>query len=495
MHRRHDVRLITYFPLHRLRGDLPVHRLSSIVPELAPLIIGDAPPPPVISPASGIYYSDQTIVITAVPGATIYFTMDGSDPQVGDDMYLEPISFPGPATGEIRAIAHIPPHHPSLVASSTIQVIPRVAAPVITVSTDDPITTLSQHGLSCDTVDAEIFYTTDGSEPTKDSFSGTCFSIEQVGPCTIRARAFLDPWEPSPIVSSEVFNVVREIRALDLNGDPIYPINVAGYDYYVFRADGTFQHHGIAEVFALGGGGSGGNSLSYAGGGGGGAGGKIKTIVYFNAFYAMNVSIGAGAAGITAKAGGNAGGITKLMQNSYLIFLVGGGGRGGMNASGGPGGCGGGAGMLAQPYTSYPGGVGQSGFDGGKGSSWDHAAKYYACGGGGGIGGPGQNSTWNYFYTGNGGDGGVGISFSDIWPGVTGADLDLPFERFGGGGGGAGYDGRPGAGTDGGSAGGKDVKTADGVPNTGGGSGGCQGAGGSTGAGGSGLMIIRVPEA
>ncbi len=60
--------------------------------------------PPVITPASGVYsILPATATMSADPGATIYFTSDGSQPTTGSTQYTTPIALSGSAV--LRAIA------------------------------------------------------------------------------------------------------------------------------------------------------------------------------------------------------------------------------------------------------------------------------------------------------------------------------------------------------------------------------------------------------
>lgn len=58
---------------------------------------------PAFSPAAGTYSSAQTVTISADPGATIYYTVDGSTPTTSSPIYTAPISVS--ATATVKSIA------------------------------------------------------------------------------------------------------------------------------------------------------------------------------------------------------------------------------------------------------------------------------------------------------------------------------------------------------------------------------------------------------
>ena len=54
--------------------------------------------------------------------------------------------------------------------------------------------------ITCATLNSDIYYTLDGSDPTQDSFHYTeSFNIAQTGPVTVKARAYRVLWYPSEI--------------------------------------------------------------------------------------------------------------------------------------------------------------------------------------------------------------------------------------------------------------------------------------------------------
>jgi hypothetical protein len=82
------------------------------------------PPPaatPVITPSSGTYTSAQTVSITdGTSGATIYYTVDGSQPTTSSNQYTG--TFPVNTTTTVKAIATAPTFSTSAMATSTIAI-------------------------------------------------------------------------------------------------------------------------------------------------------------------------------------------------------------------------------------------------------------------------------------------------------------------------------------------------------------------------------------
>ncbi|MGB6720900.1 MAG: kelch repeat-containing protein [Terracidiphilus sp.] len=78
---------------------------------------------PAFSPASGTYSSNQTVTISdATPGATIYYTTDGSAPTTESTIYSGPVAITSPGgtfTETIEAIATADGYSPSTMTSAT----------------------------------------------------------------------------------------------------------------------------------------------------------------------------------------------------------------------------------------------------------------------------------------------------------------------------------------------------------------------------------------
>ena len=227
----------------------------------------------------------------------------------------------------------------------------------------------------------------------------------------------------------------------------------------------------VYYLLAAGGGGGGTSTTNYAMGAGG-AGGVINSTAILSSGSSYTVTIGAGAAGLSAGTStyGNSG--TNSTISSVAVALGGGGGGGGAAGGGSsPGQSGGSGGSGLQNAAGGSGTVGQ-GYAGGTGSG---SSPGWGSGGGGGAGAIGSNGTPS-----SGGVGGAGTLFS-----ITSA-------YYGGGGGGAvgsGYSAGTG-GTGGGGNGGSGATGTNGTANTGGGGGGTGVNNAAGSAGGSGIAII-----
>jgi hypothetical protein len=136
---------------------------------------------PVFNPSPGTYTSSQNVFLsTATPGATIYYTVDGSTPTHSSAVYSAPIVVSG-ASLSIRAFASATGYQDSPIVVGTYQ-IQAVASPAATPTFTPASGTSFSSTLSVSIADttpgAAIYYTTDGSAPTTSSplYSGP-FSI------------------------------------------------------------------------------------------------------------------------------------------------------------------------------------------------------------------------------------------------------------------------------------------------------------------------------
>ena len=124
--------------------------------------------------------------------AQLYYTTDGSDPDIDDDdsFYYDPskgIKLTESCT--IKARLYHSNYNPSPVVGKDFKLY--ISEPVITANPDvTEITTSDKITISHDSKMVKIYYTTDGSEPTEDmdEYEGP-FTIEDAGICVVKAIA------------------------------------------------------------------------------------------------------------------------------------------------------------------------------------------------------------------------------------------------------------------------------------------------------------------
>jgi N-acetyl-beta-hexosaminidase len=173
---------------------------------------------PALNPPAGTYQTAQSVSITcATAGATIRYTTNGTDPTETSTIYTAPIACPLNATTVIKARGFLTNWSPSPVTTGIYVITGTVAAPEFNPPAgdyDDPIAVQ----ISCSTPGAEIRYTTDDSEPTAASTLYTApISIDQ--DTTIKAKAFMPDWTPSPTVTA-VYNISSAVG--DEHAVPLY---------------------------------------------------------------------------------------------------------------------------------------------------------------------------------------------------------------------------------------------------------------------------------
>lgn len=133
---------------------------------------------PTFSPGGGTYSSAQQVSLSsATQGATIYYTVDNSNPTTSSTKYTgTPISIS--TTQTIKAIAVASGYSASSVASATYTISNTVAPPIFSPA-GGTYTSAQQVSLSSTTQGATIYYTVDNSNPTTSStkYTGTPINV------------------------------------------------------------------------------------------------------------------------------------------------------------------------------------------------------------------------------------------------------------------------------------------------------------------------------
>ena len=134
---------------------------------------------PVLTPATGTYYENQSVHMSAGEGCRIYYTTNGSDPTTSSPEFTDDfiVSYNAGSTTTIKAIAV----DGDGVISDVTTVVYTWAAPSVHIPPDSRNTTASSMSvtLTPDPAGAQVYYTTDGSTPSPAN--GTLYT----GPFTV----------------------------------------------------------------------------------------------------------------------------------------------------------------------------------------------------------------------------------------------------------------------------------------------------------------------
>lgn len=152
---------------------------------------------PTFNPAGDTYSNDITVTISSESGSTIWYTTDGSEPQVGMCASIDSgssLGFTG-GTTTIRAIAAKQGMNNSAESSATYAF--KVATPVASVPAGQ-YNSVQTVTLTTATTGAQIYYTTNGNAPTTSDTPYTG-PITVSTTTTIKAIAIRTMYQPSAI--------------------------------------------------------------------------------------------------------------------------------------------------------------------------------------------------------------------------------------------------------------------------------------------------------
>ncbi len=179
--------------------------------------------PPLVSHASGLYPNPISVSFTNQnPGATIYYTTDGTDPlEIPANLYGG--AFVVSANTRVRAIAYRNGWTPSPELDLNYVINPAITAPVFSVADNSVLGSEFSLSISATPADASIYYTLDGTDPTEAStlYNGPILINKNT---LVKARAFKAFHNPSPISSAQYYLQVA---------DPIVNFASGNYNNYI----------------------------------------------------------------------------------------------------------------------------------------------------------------------------------------------------------------------------------------------------------------------
>ncbi|MGE0447616.1 MAG: chitobiase/beta-hexosaminidase C-terminal domain-containing protein, partial [Vicinamibacterales bacterium] len=161
---------------------------------------------PVITPAEGMYSEAVMVQLsTATEGATIRYTLDGSQPGSSSPEYQEPIVLDAPATVRARAF------HPTLEPSGTAATVFAFQAGATEAEPHGGIVAPGTQVVLAAVAGASVHFTLDGTTPTEASPVYVAPIGLPGGTVTLMARAFRTGWQPGPVLTAQ-FTVDADIH-------------------------------------------------------------------------------------------------------------------------------------------------------------------------------------------------------------------------------------------------------------------------------------------
>jgi len=167
---------------------------------------------------SGTYTDSQYIELSVnETGAVIYYTLDGTTPTEASNRYKQSIEISKNTT--LKAKAFLEGYTPSDVLTLNYNI--RPISPTMSKSSGEYDYNFKSKIESKTYEGIEIYYTTDGSDPTKSSIKYSDEYININKTTTIKARSYVDGMEPSEIMEIKYILKVKK-PILSSEGETIY---------------------------------------------------------------------------------------------------------------------------------------------------------------------------------------------------------------------------------------------------------------------------------
>jgi alpha-tubulin suppressor-like RCC1 family protein len=200
--------------------------------------INDTLDAPEFSPGEGTYIAPQSVSLSAVGGASIYYTTDGSEPSESSSLYASPITLTASTT--LKAKAYMSGWQPSSVATSAYSL--QAATP--TFDPDGGFFNVAQAvAVASSTPGVVLRYTTNGSDPTPSSAVVPEGGVTVEEDLTLKAVAFLDGGLASAVKAAD-FEVVTGVPGQEVEAGSAHSVAV--------RDDGTVWAWGLNSSGQLG---------------------------------------------------------------------------------------------------------------------------------------------------------------------------------------------------------------------------------------------------
>ncbi len=157
---------------------------------------------PLFNPSSGLYQTAQNVTITCgTAGAQIRYTLDDSDPTPTSTLYTSAINIPLNRVRHFKARAYCLGYEPSEIVTASYTVNGPVPTPTIFPPGGTYVSSQTV-SIQCLFNQAQIYYTTDGTEPTLASNLYTT-PLSLTVHTTLKAMAVMQNWLNSYTVTAE----------------------------------------------------------------------------------------------------------------------------------------------------------------------------------------------------------------------------------------------------------------------------------------------------